>query len=328
MSLAAAALVLVVVLAVGGVAVYRAVRANRRQQALPAVAAAAGLEYSDVDPFNSAGVAFPLFRQGVDRRVTNLMWRAADRPAGRAPVARAFDFAFMDRTRRGGGVDAEVWHEVSCALAQHNGDWPTIRVARENVVERAFQKLGLPDIDFESEEFNRAFVVQCADRRFASALIDARMIDFLLSTGGQLTFETKGRFLLVTSDPVEATVMPGLLQVAEDFLRLVPPAVRELYPSFPDGAGTEVFPTGPVVEEPAGPRWRGRSGAGLLGGFDDAPAPFEFAPRSHLRDPEPDAWDPTPGVDHDLDGHPVTPVAEDPWHDHPLHGDGRPGGGP
>jgi hypothetical protein len=322
-SLPVAALVLVVALAVGGYSVYRAFRADRRQRAMPAVAARAGLEFSDVDPFNSAVVAFPLFRQGVDRRVANLMGRAADRTDGRAPVARVFDFSFMDRPR-GGGVDAEVWHDFSCALAQHNGEWPTIRVARENVVERAFQKLGLPDIDFESEEFNREFVVQCADRRFASALIDARMIDFLVSTGGQVSFETKGRFLLVTSDPVEADVMPGLLQVAEEFLRLVPPVVRELYPSFPDGAGTEVFPVAPVVEPPP----RLGVGGGLLGGFDDVPSPFEFAPPSHLRDPEPDAWDPTPGVDHDLDGHPVAPVAEDPWHDHPLRGEGRPGGAP
>jgi len=31
-----------------------------------------------------------------------------------------------------------------------------------------------------------------------------------------------------------------------------------------------------------------------------------------------DSWDPTPGVDHDLDGHPVDPAVEDPWHDRPV----------
>src|SRR4051794_35670377 len=125
--------------------------------------------------------------------VSNLMWHADDRIADRSPIARVFDFSYVDLDG-----DRRIEHGFTCALAQHNGDWPPIRIAPEGLLFRAMQKLGLPDIDFESEEFNRAFTIQCPDRRFASALIDPQMMTFLLSTGGELVFETKGRFLLVT----------------------------------------------------------------------------------------------------------------------------------
>ena len=182
-------------------------------------------------------------------------------------------------------------------------------MAKEGVVDKAFQKLGLPDIDFESEEFNRTFVVQCADRRFASALIDPQMMDLLLPTRGEITFETKGRFLLLTAPRAEAAQMPALLNLAEQFLRHVPPAVRELYPTFPDGAGTDVFPLQSRGTDP--------SSAGGLGDMASM-----TSGRAIVGD-EDDAWDPTPGVDHDLEGHAIAPPTEDPWHDRPLPPDHR-----
>ena len=47
-------------------------------------------------------------------------------------------------------------------------------------MERALDLVGLGDIELESDEFNRRSAL--ADRRFAVTLVDAQMIDFLLST--------------------------------------------------------------------------------------------------------------------------------------------------
>ena len=308
------ALVGAAVMVVALLSVTRAYGANRRQRALPVAAARAGLQFSDVDRFNSAAVAFPLFREGDERLVRNVMWRTADEPEP-SLVARVFDFSFRDTRGSMAAATSTVWHDFTCALAQHNGQWPVIRVSRENVVQRVLEPLGLPDIDFESEEFNRTFVVQCSDRRFASALIDPQMMTFMLATAGAMTFETKGRFLLVTTAPLEADAVPGLLHVAEEFLRLVPPAVRELYPSFPEGAGTDVFPLPPMVTPAPASDWSDLFGGPL--GPRELPSPFEFTDGPNLVDPGPDPWDPTPGVDHDLEGRPVTPATEDPWHDRP-----------
>ena len=216
------------------------------------------MEYSDVDRFNSTAVAFPLFREGDGRVVENLMWH--DRRLAVAP--RVFDYSYYSSHRRGRGLgldlgfglvtDVDVDSNAIASTVNPHLAHVQLRARpaqrglagdphrREGVIDKAFQMLGLPDIDFESEEFNRTFVVQCADRRFASALIDPQMMDFLLSTGGEITFETKGRFLLLCTHRIDPVEMPALLNLADEFLRRVPPAVRELYETFPDGAGTDV----------------------------------------------------------------------------------------
>ncbi|MGZ4786729.1 MAG: hypothetical protein ACXV5S_13750, partial [Acidimicrobiales bacterium] len=297
-------------------------RRTRRNRAMPRAAKRFGMAYSDVDRFNTTAVAFPLFRVGDGRVVENLMWHDDGSPS----PTRVFDYSYYSSHRRTTGlgfglgfglvndIDADAdpvasigetrtWHAFTCALAQHNGAWPAIRIAKEGIVDKAFQMVGLPDIDFESEEFNRMFVVQCADRRFASALIDPLMMDLLISTKGEITFETKGRFLLLSTHRIDPLEMPALLNLADEFVRRVPPAVRELYESFPDGAGTDVFPpagggTAPIAAGPGS--W--------MGSGDPT--------RSLLDDDQ--SWDPTPGVDHDLDGHVVDPAVEDPWHDRPI----------
>jgi len=297
-------------------------RRTRRSRSMPRAAKRFGMAYSDVDRFNTTAVAFPLFRVGDGRVVENLMWHDDGSPS----PTRVFDYSYYSCHRRTSGlgfglgfglvndVDADAspnssigetrtWHAFSCALAQHNGAWPAIRIAKEGLVDKAFQLVGLPDIDFESEEFNRTFVVQCVDRRFASALIDPLMMDFLLSTKGEITFETKGRFLLLSTHRIDPVEMPALLNLADEFVRRVPPAVRELYETFPDGAGTDTFPLPGAAAGSIGP-----GSGGWMGSGDRT--------RSLLD--QDDSWDPTPGVDHDLDGHPVDPAVEDPWHDRPV----------
>ena len=49
----------------------------------------------------------------------------------------------------------------------------------------------------ESEEFNRAFEVRAADRRFASAFVDARMMRWLLDQRSGMGFEVLDGSLIV-----------------------------------------------------------------------------------------------------------------------------------
>ncbi len=293
---------LVLILAVGagfGLAgLYQAYRRSARQRDIPAAARRAGLDYRAEDRFNCTAIAFPLFRAGKGRTVENVMWRpAAGTEDGGEPV-RVFDYGYYDEYHDKNGQVHQRWHYFTCALVNHNGSWPQLRVTREGLLDKAEHVLGGGDIDFESEEFNRMFAVDCADRRFASALIDPQMMEILLKTGGTISLETMGRFLLLSSDPLDPPVMPRLLAMAEDVLAHVPPAVWELYPKLPEGAGTEIFP---ISDDSSG-----------LGRPDLVP----FGDTPSLVHPD-EGWDPTPGVDHDLDGHTVKPVREDPWRDQP-----------
>lgn len=299
------AILAVIVLMIGGIfATWAGWMRARRQASLPLAAAGAGLQFSDVDRFNSAAVPFRLFREGDGRRIQNMMWRETD------GHPRVFDFGFFRRHRDSNGNTYDNWRWFTCALAQHNGKWPELRVTKERVVDRAGQALGLPDIELESEAFNRTYVVQCEDPKFATDLLDPQMMEFVLGTKGMVNFETKGRFLLLTTSHLEADAMVGLLGVAEGFVARVPPMVWDVYGRFPPGMGTQDMPTPPTDLSVRGEgRWMGRT---MLGDPPPPREPFQFADRPNLRSLG-EAWDPSPGIEHDLDGNPMPDVEEDPW---------------
>ena len=57
---------------------------------------------------------------------------------------------------------------------------PEFHLYPENFLSRIGQALGAQDIDFESDEFSRAFVVKCPDKKFAYDVCHSRMMEFLL----------------------------------------------------------------------------------------------------------------------------------------------------
>jgi hypothetical protein len=265
---------------------------NQRLKAMVPTAQAHGLKYSAGDLYGSTQVAFPLFLAGDGRLVEHVMARTG----ANGLDIRVFDYAYYDEYKDENGKVHKRWSYFNCAMARHNGLWPVVHISRERVLDKIGQKLGLPDIDLESEEFNRLFRVQCADRRFATALLHPLMMEFLMSTDGRLTFETKGRWLLVIAPRLDTPAeMVGLLGVADEFLRRIPGIVWDLYP---EGADTE---RGAATGAPIDPL--------LLTKPVDSVAELlrEQAAASDWRDP-------TPGVDYDLDGNPITqPPKENPW---------------
>ena len=84
-------------------------------------------------------------------------------------------------------------------------DAPWTSIRRENILTRAADAAGVKDIDFESEEFNREYRVSSHDPRFARALVDARMMRWLLDEAKHSVFELRGStvllYYLLFSDP-------------------------------------------------------------------------------------------------------------------------------
>ena len=294
MNVAIDALLVLGAVAIVGFGALQAFRRNERLSQIPAVAAAKGLRFSAVDPFGSTEVAFTLFREGDGRRIESVVWLDGDATSAQATPTHVFDYGFYRTHRDKYGRERQSWQWFTCAMAEPDGSFPQLRIAHGGVVGDVLDRLAGDPIHFESEEFNDTFRVTCDDRRFASALIDPQMMQFLLETKGAVSFETMGRFVLLTSHQIAPDEMPILLGLADQFVKRIPAAVWELYPK-------TVPANDPTPLEPQpGPD-------AILGdGQRDT-------------DPE-DAWDPTPGVDYDLDGHPIAPTAvhEDPWHDHPL----------
>lgn len=278
--------VMLVLVAVGLGMIYGATVRNRRARAMAPTAAAAGLQYSPEDRWGTTRLAFPLFRAGEGRSIENVMWREA---SNGMPV-RVMDYSYYDEYKDENGRIHKRWSRFSCAIARHNGLWPTIRVTHERALDKAVQKLGLPDIDLESEEFNRTFVVQCEDRKFATDLLAPEMMELLLATRGLVDLETKGRWMLLTTSRLdEPSEMVGLLNLADAILEKIPPVIWDLYPEAPDSEDGESTAEGLIDPD-------------LL---DPIPAVAE-AMLEAQKDSEPE-------VEVDLDGRPVQPREERPW---------------
>jgi hypothetical protein len=270
---------------------WAAAHRHERLKAMAPTAAKHGLDYSPADRFGSTQIAFPLFRAGDGRRVEHVMWRDG---ANGLPV-RVFEYSYYDEHRDNDGKLIQRWQHFTCAMARHNGLWPMIRIGRERALHKVAQRLGLPDIELESEEFNRAFVIQCADRRFATDLLDPQMMELLLTSQALVDFETKGRWLLLTTKRLHPRDMPGLLGLADEFVQRIPPLIWELYPKAPDDADR-------IPEEGLG----FATGAGVVAGDGI------FIPGQDLFAEEDDTRS-TPKVEYDLDGNPVRNADENPW---------------
>lgn len=265
--------------------------AQRGGETIESVAARHGLQHSAVDPFGCTRVAFPLFRKGDGRTTEHVVWR--ERPDGLA--TRAFHFSYYVETKDDfGGVHRSHTH-FSCVMAQVDGAWPEVSITREGLMEKALDLVGLGDIELESDEFNRRFALRSPDRRFAVTLVDARMIDLLLSTDAQFGFFVKGRWVLLVSDPVDPPLVPALMRLAETFVDTIPRVVYELWPS-------------PFRDADGRPLSAGDDAYGLAAARAELAErdPWSLAPRD-------DGDDGAPRPEYDLDGNLVQERPENPW---------------
>jgi hypothetical protein len=86
----------------------------------------------------------------------------------------------------------------------------------------------------ESELFNRSFRVKCGDPEFAFKLIDARMEQFLLDTGGEFAVELLGSSALIACKRRPPAELVPLFGTAKGFVDRIPRLVWNEY-----GTGAE-----------------------------------------------------------------------------------------
>lgn len=208
-------------LAAGSVIVFilvlAAMRGRSRRDAMRAEARRLGLAFSAedrfdlVEPFAFFGSATRLYAD-----TENVLWGR-----WRDLEVRAFDYSYQrsDDDRR----------EMSCVLIAIPPGWPSLVIRPETVAARLAQ-LASPDLEFESEAFNRAFEVRCRSERFANAFVDARMMGWLLSLGDGWGFEIQGSWVLGYRERVQPWEIEGVLATAATFLERIPRALRSLYP--------------------------------------------------------------------------------------------------
>jgi hypothetical protein len=204
-----------------GVSIYLKIR---RRDELGEFAQQHGLQYSASDPFGLVDMSFTFFRKGDGRGCENVLWGTwQDMPLA------VTDFWYYDENTDSRGGRSRTYHRFSVAEVQVAAWMPHVSIGRENLFTEAIQHAGFHDIEFESEDFNRAFRVKAEDREFAFKLIDARMMQWLLSIPGGLGMEVQGPKFIVYSRKLAPTELIPLFGTAQGFHQHIPRLVWSEY---------------------------------------------------------------------------------------------------
>lgn len=116
----------------------------------------------------------------------------------------------------------------TCAATTVPAEWPNLSIVPGGLG-AALVGAVHRDIEFEVESFNRAFEVRSTDRRFAHALIDARMIGWLEGLQPDTGFELLGGTLLCRTPRPPDRDLTWALETMAEFLGRVPPVIRSLF---------------------------------------------------------------------------------------------------
>ena len=237
-------IVLFVVVVAGAAAVSFYLKQKRRDE-LAVFASQQGLRYSPEDTVGLIDPSFRLFQQGDGRGSENVLWGSWQG----LPLLEG-DYWYYTESTDAQGHRSRTYHHFSVTEIQLEQDvfLPYVSITHENLLTVIGDHLGFRDIDFESEDFNRLFNVRSQDREFAFKLIDARMMQWLLSTGGQFGFEIAGNKVLLYCHRLAPTALIPIIGSAKAFHDHIPRLVWTEYAAW--GKGTPSG--GPAAAPPAG----------------------------------------------------------------------------
>jgi len=204
-----------------------------RRESFEGQAKDAGLRAASGDPRDMLASGFSMFRRAASaRELANTAW---GRWREREVVVADYWYVSGTNTAR----DDE--QRFMCVVDEARPEWPDLTVVPAGVASAAADAVGLGDQDLESERFNRAFEVRASDRRFASAMLDARMMEWMLAQAPGVGFEILGGRLMVFEPKMRSSIddVARALGRYDAFLKHVP---RVMLPSSPGPAVDAALP--------------------------------------------------------------------------------------
>ena len=208
-------LVLAAAVVVGLFWLDREYRVEPRRRAAEAEGGRLGLRPSPDDAWVRALPVDLLRPRGTVQDVENVLegtWR------GEWVVTFEYRWATEDVERR-----------FSAVVLSAPPTWPRLLVKPETGLTRLARDAGLADVQTEWEAFNRAFEVRSDEPRFAIALLDGRMMQWLMGLEPRHGFEVVEGRLLAYRDQVFPWEIEGVLQTALGFRERIPPVVESFF---------------------------------------------------------------------------------------------------
>src|SRR5438876_10026924 len=123
---------------------------KKRREGLARTASSLGLTYEQQDPYGLVDLPFELLSRGDGQGTENVLdgtWQ--DIPL------KEFDYWYYTESSNGKGGSSRSYHYFSCAATEIPVNCAHVSISRESWLTRLGDHLGLRDIQFESEQFNR-----------------------------------------------------------------------------------------------------------------------------------------------------------------------------
>ena len=204
-------------------------RKRRRSLGLASFARRWHFDYSPRDPFNLLwDYNLPLFEMGDGRGTENVVWGE-----WKGLAFRETDYWYYTKATSRSDDNVKSYKHFNAVVFDVPAYLPRITIERESIGTRLAEHAGFRDIQFESEEFNRAFRVSCEDRAFAFKLIDARMMHWLLSTDARWGFQCYAGAMLVFARRLAPIELLPLIGTGKELYDHIPRLVWTEY-----GTGT------------------------------------------------------------------------------------------
>ena len=162
---------------------------KKRTEALRAVAAAMGLDFSagKDETMLAKMEVFSLFHKGHGRRMKNVMTTTAD-------TARITIFDYQYTT--GGGQHSQTHRQTVVSIESDALSLPNFALRPEGVMQKIGAALGMQDIDFEGDpEFSNAFVLTGDDEESIRRFFDEELRESLAQRKGICVEVTPGLFI-------------------------------------------------------------------------------------------------------------------------------------
>ncbi|MGH8893290.1 MAG: hypothetical protein ACRDWY_08310 [Actinomycetes bacterium] len=175
-----------VVVLVGGFVLER-----KRRERIMTFALARGWAYAGEDSSLVDRWPGEPFGRGERRRARNVL---TGQESGRAFTA--FDYSYVTHSTDSKGHRRSSTQRYGVCVVAAPAPLGRVEVVPENVITRTADAIGLtPDIDLESDDFNRSFRIRARDAKLASDLLPPRTMEYLLAARPD-AWRTAGPYLL------------------------------------------------------------------------------------------------------------------------------------
>ncbi len=133
--------------------------------------------------------------------------------------------AFDYRYTTGSGKSRQT-HHFSAVMIELQYPIKKILIRPEGFGDRLAGMLGFEDIDFEWEEFNRAFYVKAEDKAAAYDVISQKMMEYLMLNRGW-HIEISGRYMIVHNGVLDPDGFLKAMGFCDGFLKQLPGYLAE-----------------------------------------------------------------------------------------------------